>query len=263
MQKLARVGLRLFAPLAAILMMQVVVVQVLVWGSVFWLGSREQALIFWEGQPLLAMLYTIPAIPLFLAFFAQDVRKRPVKRTPQGLGGTLAWAALLGMGTCVTLNMALDLSGLWRYAPYYTQQVAAALFTPPLWQQILLTVILTPVCEEIVFRGLMFRGLRETLTFGAAAVLSAAMFGIFHGNLYQGMYAFGVGLLLAWVYEKTHALIAPMVLHCWANLTSVVLSMPTVQTQLMLYPAGALAMELALVLLVPVSVVIISKRTMR
>ena len=57
-------------------------------------------------------------------------------------------------------------------------------------------VILGPVCEELVFRGVTMRLVRRALPFWAANLMQAVLFGIFHMNWIQGIYAFVLGLVL-------------------------------------------------------------------
>lgn len=78
-------------------------------------------------------------------------------------------------------------------------------------------VILAPVIEELMLRGIMFNRLRYGLPFAAANLLQAVVFGIYHWDIIQGMYAFGIGLLLGYVYEKTRTLLAPILVHVIIN----------------------------------------------
>jgi len=81
------------------------------------------------------------------------------------------------------------------------------------------TVILTPVFEEIVFRGLLFATLRRRFGVGNAAVLSAAIFAVAHGYGVLGFAAvFWSGLLWAWAYERTGSLLPSMAAHAADNL---------------------------------------------
>lgn len=59
-----------------------------------------------------------------------------------------------------------------------------------------------PLMEEGVFRLGIYGFLRRKLMPGAAAFLSALAFGVYHGNMIQGLYAFMLGFVLAWGYEK-------------------------------------------------------------
>ena len=81
------------------------------------------------------------------------------------------------------------------------------------------TVVLTPVFEEIVFRGLLFATLRRRFAVGPAAVLSAAIFAVAHGYGALGFTAvFWSGLLWAWSFERTGSLLPSMAAHAADNL---------------------------------------------
>jgi len=81
------------------------------------------------------------------------------------------------------------------------------------------TVVLTPVFEEIVFRGLLFATLRRRFGLGTAAMLSAAIFAVAHGYGVLGFAAvFWSGLLWAWSYERTGSLLPSMAAHAADNL---------------------------------------------
>ncbi|MBQ9761722.1 MAG: CPBP family intramembrane metalloprotease [Oscillospiraceae bacterium] len=73
-----------------------------------------------------------------------------------------------------------------------------------------------PISEEILFRGLILRSLEP---FGKkfAIFASALLFGLFHGNLTQAPFAFGVGLILGYVTLE-HNIGWAMLLHMINNL---------------------------------------------
>ena len=114
------------------------------------------------------------------------------------------------------------------------QETASAQAAVPVGIGIVLYGIAAPFSEEVLFRGIFYRKAREA--FGgemakeaaeqtravrarrAAAVVSSLMFGIYHGNLVQGIYAFLIGLLLCLVYERTGRLTAAVLFHGAGNL---------------------------------------------
>jgi membrane protease YdiL (CAAX protease family)/uncharacterized RDD family membrane protein YckC len=84
-----------------------------------------------------------------------------------------------------------------------------------------LIIVAAPISEEIFFRGFIFGGFRRRLSFPVAAVLSAAIFGLFH---YTGSGSEAVipqlaflGLALAWVYEETGSIYPTIALHMLNN----------------------------------------------
>ena len=64
---------------------------------------------------------------------------------------------------------------------------------------------------------------KELVSAPAAAFMTAAFFGVFHWDLVQGIYSFFMGLLLAYLMEKTNTVKAPVVFHFAANLAALVL----------------------------------------
>lgn len=93
----------------------------------------------------------------------------------------------------------------------------AVYFGIPLWSRMVCYEIIAPVSEEILFRQIIFKRLRSISPFWVAALVSAVLFGLYHGNFVQGIYALIMGLFLALVYEWTGSLLAPVLFHMVAN----------------------------------------------
>ena len=53
----------------------------------------------------------------------------------------------------------------------------------------------------MIFRWLVYLRLRDHFSVLVSAVISAAFFGIYHGNVLQAVYAFILGALFAWFLE--------------------------------------------------------------
>jgi uncharacterized protein len=83
----------------------------------------------------------------------------------------------------------------------------------------LLVVVAAPISEEVFFRGFMFAGLRSRLPFATAAAITALVFGISHSA--TGITAVPqltvLGIVLAWLYEKTGSLWPPILVHLTNN----------------------------------------------
>ncbi len=78
-------------------------------------------------------------------------------------------------------------------------------------------VIISPLSEEMIFRYMIHGRIKKILGGGIAVVFTALFFGLYHGNLVQGIYAFIMGLLMSIIYEKTESLVAPVLFHVSAN----------------------------------------------
>ena len=91
------------------------------------------------------------------------------------------------------------------------------LSTGSLWLSAICVGILFPILEELLFRRLLCSRLLP-LGEKQAVIISAAIFGLIHGNLYQFAYAFLIGLVFGYIYVKTGKLIYTMIFHCIINL---------------------------------------------
>lgn len=81
-------------------------------------------------------------------------------------------------------------------------------------------VVLTPIYEETIFRGMLFTGLRRNASFAFSAVLSATVFAFLHGQWNVAIDTFALGLTLAYLVEKTNSVVPGMVLHATKNLVA-------------------------------------------
>lgn len=78
---------------------------------------------------------------------------------------------------------------------------------------VLLAVVFAPLAEEWFLRGLVFSRMRKGMPVVAAMILSSVAFGLLHGNLVWAAYAAVLGMVLAWVFERTKSLCAAILLH--------------------------------------------------
>lgn len=100
-------------------------------------------------------------------------------------------------------------------------EAASILYGDGMIIQIVTSVIMAPLIEEIIFRGIIYRRIKRVSGSGIAMILSALFFGVFHMNVVQGIYAFIVGLILAYVCEKYKTIWASIIMHAVANGVSV------------------------------------------
>lgn len=82
---------------------------------------------------------------------------------------------------------------------------------------VLYTVIIAPVAEEFVFRGVILYKAERNMHFWGANILQAVFFGLYHQNVIQGIYATLVGLLLGLIYCRYKTIVAPILLHMMIN----------------------------------------------
>lgn len=82
----------------------------------------------------------------------------------------------------------------------------------------LATLVMAPLGEEIVFRGMTLNlAGRLTKKFWIANIIQAFCFGLAHMNIVQGTYAFIMGLILGYIYKRYNSIIATIIAHLAFN----------------------------------------------
>lgn len=94
----------------------------------------------------------------------------------------------------------------------------------PLWSTIVTTVIFAPFFEEWLCRGMILRGLLQKINPVLAICLSAIVFALIHGNIWQGIPAFILGILFGYIYYRTGSLKLTMLMHLTNNAFAVITS---------------------------------------
>lgn len=81
-----------------------------------------------------------------------------------------------------------------------------------------LLVLVAPITEELLFRGLILRGFLKRYSKGKAVLLSALLFALFHVNPWQMIGAFVIGSILGWWFVRTGSLLPCIIGHAAYNL---------------------------------------------
>jgi membrane protease YdiL (CAAX protease family) len=92
--------------------------------------------------------------------------------------------------------------------------------TPDFLWAALYGTVLAPITEECIFRGALFPAIRDVSTPTTAALVSAALFSAVHMDLMAALPLFGLATMLAWSYQRSGSLVAPIVVHMLNNATS-------------------------------------------
>ena len=80
-------------------------------------------------------------------------------------------------------------------------------------------VVIAPLFEELLFRGIIMRDFMKIMRPWAAITLQAVFFGAAHAVLFQSIFAFAVGIILGVVYYKTHSLKTVAICHGAFNIS--------------------------------------------
>ncbi len=156
-------------------------------------GSRRETLLFESG---LAILGLIAVAPFFVASFELNA-------------------------------LVLDRLGIAQQQAMVQQLLAAKDKLHDAWIVVGIGTLI-PFCEEILFRGLMLRGLVQVLRPGPAILASALFFAVMHDPSAR-VPVFVLGLLFGLLYVRTRSILAPFVAHALFNTAQLLLVIPNAQ----------------------------------
>lgn len=186
-------------------------------------------------------------------FFAYGKKKRPAEAEKPGIK-ELAMIVALGAFLQVFISGILGMiSELFpELLEGYMEMMKTAGITEMTVITFIATVILAPIGEELLCRGVIYRlAGKVSAKFWVANCIQALAFGIIHANLVQGAYAFFLGLILGYIYGKYRNIWACMLLHGAVNLSSnfVDIMWETLLPERNIVPGVGLICALALVLI--------------
>ena len=161
-------------------------------------------------------VYRTNALAALPSFPGRD----PIRAVVAGLGwGVLAW-----IGSTIVLFLVSELlARIGRPPPVGPAEQAIALLDP--WLVTVAIVVFAPIAEELFFRGIVFNAWLREAGRTWAYIGSAALFAAIHLSLESLLPIFLLGLALAWVYQRTGNLIAPITMHATVNGISVAIAL--------------------------------------
>ena len=102
----------------------------------------------------------------------------------------------------------------------FENQYSALYGDTPLWLEILSIAVITGITEEIIFRGLALSRLKRGMSRTAAVVVSAVIFGMFHGAFVAVVYATVLGIVFGFLADRHNSILPTVVCHIFFNATS-------------------------------------------
>ena len=168
------------------------------WGYILCILVGTVVVLLWKGK----------------AFWKQEIFAKQEKMTAVVFFKLLAVflsAQLFAQIFSIALEWLLNLVGLSAMAALETAAITSTGFS-----MFLYVTLLGPISEELLFRGLILR-LIKPWGKQTAILVSALVFGLFHGNIIQIPFAFLVGLVLGYVTVE-YSVVWAIVLHIFNNL---------------------------------------------
>lgn len=168
----------------------------------------------------------------------------------------LSIGMMIACGFCIQLSASVALDLILKCFPDVMSEYESVVDSLVSYniKSIVFVALIAPVVEEIVFRIAMIRLGLCLMPFWIVNIIQAVLFGIYHGNIVQGIYAFLLGLLLGYVFYDSKTLYMSIVLHMGINVFGLIfeflpLEMGAEGTAI-LYIAAAAAAALGIVILI-------------
>ena len=139
--------------------------------------------------------------------------------------GLALWPAvvLTLLGLIIVLAQISNLLSMVLPPPTWLKEIFEDLIGGPLWGSLLAVVIVAPLTEELLFRGVILRGLLLHYSAPKAIIASSLMFSLVHLNPWQAIGALALGVLFGWWYVRTRSLTLCIFGHAFNNLVAVLL----------------------------------------
>lgn len=185
--------------------------------EIFNLLSRQQF------NTWVSILFSGSGILVFGFWYRRQFRKTSVKsKNPLASFNSKILLALVLMVPALQILSGYLTSLVGAIFPswlnYYEELLQSAGFDGKLSAALLLyAVVLGPVEEELIFRGVTLSAARRALPFWGANILQAFLFGAFHQNMIQGIYTFFVALFFGYIYHLTDSIYVSIFLHILFN----------------------------------------------
>lgn len=127
-----------------------------------------------------------------------------------------------GFSAAVAISAFLTLLPRWGLVTGYSEASRTMFQGRDLLFTAITTVVTAPFAEEIVFRGYMLNTLLETFDERKSIVMASLVFALCHGEILWILYAFAMGVVLAWTSVREDNVLYGILLHMGFNASSVV-----------------------------------------
>ncbi len=176
--------------------------------------SEEGTLAFTGDGSAIVRILALIAVFLILYYFADGKKCLTVAKEKYGQNPQqkpfiwVATALLLAMG----LNLFFVGTGFTSVSSSY-QEAADSLYAVSIPLGIILYGFFSSTVEEFLFRGIILVQMDRFMKSTSAVLLASLLFGVYHGNIVQGIYAFAIGAVLCLAYRDSGNFILIVAIH--------------------------------------------------
>jgi membrane protease YdiL (CAAX protease family) len=192
----------------------------------FWLGIysalggdfNEKNILQYFALDLFVELVTVGFLALFLKRKKRTLRDVLGKLTDKI---QLFWVPVAFVLYMIAVTLAYSLVQVVSKSVDLNQEqentFKAAASHPEIVLAFFALVVVTPIVEEFIFRGFLYRSLKSSVGKIWAAIIASGLFALAHGQLNVGIDTFILSLFLIALLEKTSSLVPSILLHAVKN----------------------------------------------
>lgn len=181
--------------------------------------ARDTQMFVMQHMDWILLIYEILTLLILFVFFKIRKKNFASEVSIKPFSNKLIFPVVL-IGVCSGMFVAigLDLLPLPKQILEAYEQSSSGLLGNQSAVMIIATVILGPIVEEVIFRGLVLSRLRCVFPASVAVIFSSVLFGLTHGQLLWMAYAFLLGILLSAIAVKTGSILPSLCVHVSFNL---------------------------------------------
>lgn len=191
------------------LLMYYVIVTIALYVMRWWFGDNN------ENYEIYQLIASVIVFPFLLRSFRSDrmlfdaeIMKFSVR--------TIILCVLISLLFSFSCNNIIGMSPLPKLSKAY-EIASNAFYGSTLVIEIISSVIVTPIVEELIYRGIIFKRLKNMKKMPIAIFLSALIFAMMHFNIVQFVFAFVLGIVIATIYAKTNQILVCILCHMAIN----------------------------------------------
>jgi hypothetical protein len=108
---------------------------------------------------------------------------------------------------------------------YQLNATYTSVYNQPFWKQFIVMVVVLPITEELLFRGIIYGRMKKYCSITFSAFASSLLFALMHFTIpAQSMYALALGIFLVFVLETYNNIKAAILMHMVCNATTLIFS---------------------------------------
>ena len=211
---------------------------------------RSYSQTFEAYTPMVTLFGNLLMLPIALLLYGMDMffkrkrmqqyllqhpEKKPEPSEPPLSGGVIAGISLMaGVGMCLAANLFVTLLKLkgatastgtssQTYSFLYDIQNSVPF-------QVFSVVIISALVEELLFRGVIFRRMRNGSGLFFCVIFSSMIYASFYGTAAGFVYGFLISVGACYLYHRTGYLTAPVLYHIFLNAMTLVFSLLGIHT---------------------------------